>query len=157
MLQYQRLPLSSGQARAALIIHDLTRQRQLEEELALQRTALPGAAAPHEKQPSDARQPSPGPGLWVRPEVPPVQTALLDTANRLGSLAATLDGIVQVSPGEGLPPSDSGARSAGTCSRPSCPPPAVSPSTWAARTVIVSADCASSVALVVNERWCRTP
>ena len=33
VLQYQRLPLSSGQARAALIIHDLTRQRQLEEEL----------------------------------------------------------------------------------------------------------------------------
>ena len=30
-------------------------------------------------------------------ESPPVQTALLDTANRLLSLAATLDGIVQVS------------------------------------------------------------
>ena len=34
VLQYQRLPLSSGQARAALIIHDLTRQRQLELSLA---------------------------------------------------------------------------------------------------------------------------
>ena len=63
VLQYQRLPLSSGQARAALIIHDLTRQRQLEEELALQRTALQELRHRMKNQPSDARQPHPEPGL----------------------------------------------------------------------------------------------
>ena len=150
VLQYQRLPLSSGQARAALIIHDLTRQRQLEEELALQRTALqelrhrmkntfrcsptsPGAGAVIRPSPHRCRPP-----FWIRPTGcspwPPRWTASYR------------------SPGEkGLPPSDSGADPAGTCSRPLLPSARRVTIHVGGEDVIVSADCASSVALVVNE------
>ena len=96
VLQYQRLPLSSGQARAALIIHDLTRQRQLEEELALQRTALQELRHRMKNNLQMLANLTRSRGCDPA-ESPPVQTALLDTANRLLSLAATLDGIVQVS------------------------------------------------------------
>ena len=61
VLQYQRLPLSSGQARAALIIHDPPAAAGGGAGPAADGTS--GAAAPHEKQPSDARQPHPEPGL----------------------------------------------------------------------------------------------
>mgnify|MGYP002599128056 CR=1 FL=1 len=94
VLQYQRLPLSSGQARAALIIHDLTRQRQLEEELALQRTALQELRHRMKNNLQMLANLTRSRGCDPA-ESPPVQTALLDTANRLLSLAATLDGIVQ--------------------------------------------------------------
>ena len=61
VLQYQRLPLSSGQARAALIIHDLTRQRQLEE--AAFRLGGGGFLAPCQRvEDFLAHRPSTGPG-----------------------------------------------------------------------------------------------
>ena len=154
VLQYQRLPLSSGQARAALIIHDLTRQRQLEEELALQRTALqelrhrmkttfrcsptsPGAGVVIRPSPRRCRPP-----FWIRPTGcspwPPRWTASYR------------------SPGRRSPSFRFWSRSAGTCSRPSCPPPAVSPSTWAARTSLCPRTAPPRWPWW-STSWCRTP
>ena len=149
VLQYQRLPLSSGQARAALIIHDLTRQRQLEEELALQRTALQELRHRMKNNLQMLANLTRSRGCDPA-ESPPVQTALLDTANRLLSLAATLDGIVQVSREKVSllqilehPPVHAPDSSA---LRPPCHHPRGRRGRHS-----VSADCASSVALVVNE------
>ena len=149
VLQYQRLPLSSGQARAALIIHDLTRQRQLEEELALQRTALQELR--HRMKNTLQMLANLTRSRGCDPaESPPVQTALLDTANRLLSLAATLDGIVQVSREKVslLQILEQIRRYMLQTLLPSARRVTIH---VGGEDVIVSADCASSVALVVNE------
>ena len=75
---------------------DAVRQRQLEEELALQRTALQELRHRMKNNLQMLANLTRSRGCDPA-ESPPVQTALLDTANRLLSLAATLDGIVQVS------------------------------------------------------------
>ena len=149
VLQYQRLPLSSGQARAALIIHDLTRQRQLEEELALQRTALQELRHRMKNNLQMLANLTRSRGCDPT-ESPPVQTALLDTANRLLSLAATLDGIVQVSREKVslLQILEQIRRYMLQTLLPSARRVTIH---VGGEDVIVSADCASSVALVVNE------
>ena len=149
VLQYQRLPLSSGQARAALIIHDLTRQRQLEEELALQRTALQELRHRMKNNLQMLANLTRSRGCDPA-ESPPVQTALLDTANRLLSLAATLDGIVQVSREKVslLQILEQIRRYMLQTLLPSARRVTIH---VGGEDVIVSADCASSVALVVNE------
>ena len=145
----QRLPLSSGQARAALIIHDLTRQRQLEEELALQRTALQELRHRMKNNLQMLANLTRSRGCDPA-ESPPVQTALLDTANRLLSLAATLDGIVQVSREKVslLQILEQIRRYMLQTLLPSARRVTIH---VGGEDVIVSADCASSVALVVNE------
>ena len=143
------LPLSSGQARAALIIHDLTRQRQLEEELALQRTALQELRHRMKNNLQMLANLTRSRGCDPA-ESPPVQTALLDTANRLLSLAATLDGIVQVSREKVslLQILEQIRRYMLQTLLPSARRVTIH---VGGEDVIVSADCASSVALVVNE------
>ena len=69
---------------------------RLEEELALQRTALQELRHRMKNNLQMLANLTRSRGCDPA-ESPPVQTALLDTANRLLSLAATLDGIVQVS------------------------------------------------------------
>ena len=134
---------------AALIIHDLTRQRQLEEELALQRTALQELRHRMKNNLQMLANLTRSRGCDPA-ESPPVQTALLDTANRLLSLAATLDGIVQVSREKVslLQILEQIRRYMLQTLLPSARRVTIH---VGGEDVIVSADCASSVALVVNE------
>ena len=131
------------------IIHDLTRQRQLEEELALQRTALQELRHRMKNNLQMLANLTRSRGCDPA-ESPPVQTALLDTANRLLSLAATLDGIVQVSREKVslLQILEQIRRYMLQTLLPSARRVTIH---VGGEDVIVSADCASSVALVVNE------
>ena len=89
---FSRAAESLGYSQSAVTVQI----RQLEEELALQRTALQELR--HRMKNNLQMLATLTRSRGCDPaESPPVQTALLDTANRLLSLAATLDGIVQVS------------------------------------------------------------
>lgn len=96
-LQYRRAAVSTGTARSALIIRDITGQRQLEQELSFQKTAL--RELRHRMKNSLQMMANLTRSRGYEASDPAdVQTALLDTASRLLSLTATLDGVVQVSP-----------------------------------------------------------
>ena len=96
VLQYRTVPVPSGKAKTALIIHDMTGQRKLEQELAFQRTAL-RELRHRTKNNLQMIANLTRSRSYEADDPAAVQTALLDTANRLLSLTATLDGIVQVS------------------------------------------------------------
>lgn len=148
-LQYRKLTLSSGKARTALIIRDLTEQRQLEQALFFQKTAL--RELRHRMKNSLQMMAhltrSRGYDLAGSPEG---QTALLDTANRLLSLTATLDGVVQVSPEKVSLLQVLEQVRKYTFQTLLTPARNVSIRVWG-QDAEVSADCAASVALVVNE------
>ena len=121
----------------------------LEEELALQRTALQELRHRMKNNLQMLANLTRSRGCDPA-ESPPVQTALLDTANRLLSLAATLDGIVQVSREKVslLQILEQIRRYMLQTLLPSARRVTIH---VGGEDVIVSADCASSVALVVNE------
>jgi len=122
---------------------------RLEEELALQRTALQELRHRMKNNLQMLANLTRSRGCDPA-ESPPVQTALLDTANRLLSLAATLDGIVQVSREKVslLQILEQIRRYMLQTLLPSARRVTIH---VGGEDVIVSADCASSVALVVNE------
>lgn len=148
-LQYRKVPVPHGKAQVALIIRDLTEQRKAEQELFFQKMALRELRHRMKNSlqmiASIARSRS-----FEVDGLGTAQTALLDMANRVLSITTTLDGIVQVSlekvsllqvleqirrytlqtlltPARGIAIQIQG------------------------EDVEVSADCATSVALVVNE------
>ncbi len=96
VLRHRKIPVSSGKANAALIIRDMTGQRQLEQELAFQKMALRELRHRMKNNLQMIASLTRNRSYEVSDPVA-VQSALLDTANRLLSLTATLDGVVQVS------------------------------------------------------------
>lgn len=148
-LQYRRVAVTSGTARWALIIRDLTGKRQLEQELAFQKTAL--RELRHRMKNSlqmianITRNRS-----YETNDPTAIQTALLDTANRLLSLTATLDGVVQVSPEKVSLLQVLEQVRKYTFQTLLTPARSITIRVWG-QDVAVSADCAASVALVVNE------
>lgn len=95
-LQYRKIPVSAGGARAALIIRDVTDQRRLEQELSFQKMAL--RELRHRMKNNLQMMADLARSRSYEVSGPDtMQTALLDTASRLLSITATLDGIVQVS------------------------------------------------------------
>lgn len=148
-LQYRRVAASGGTARWALIIRDLTGQRRLEQELAFQKTAL--RELRHRMKNSlqmianITRNRS-----YETSDPTAIQTALLDTANRLLSLTATLDGVVQVSPEKVSLLQVLEQVRKYTFQTLLTPARSITIRVWG-QDVAVSADCAASVALVVNE------
>lgn len=95
-LQYQKITVSTGKAHSALIIRDMTERRRLEEELSFQKMAL--RELRHRMKNSLQMIASLTRSRAFEATDPAsAQTALLDTANRLLSITATLDNIVQIS------------------------------------------------------------
>lgn len=148
-LQYRKTEVSAGRARTALIIRDLTEQRRLEQELAFQKTAL--RELRHRMKNSLQMMASLTRSRGYEASDPAdVQTALLDTANRLLSLTATLDGVVQVSPEKVSLLQVLEQVRKYTLQTLLTPARSITIRVWG-QDAEVSADCAASVALVVNE------
>lgn len=95
-LQYRKIPVSEGGAQAALIIRDVTDQRRVEQELSFQKMALRELRHRMKNNLQMMADLTRSRSYEVN-DPSAVQTALLDTASRLLSITATLDGIVQVS------------------------------------------------------------
>ncbi|NCB63655.1 MAG: histidine kinase [Clostridia bacterium] len=95
-LQYQKVTVSAGKAHSALIIRDMTERRRLEEELSFQKMALRELRHRMKNSLQMIASLTRSRGYEVG-DPASAQTALLDTANRLLSITATLDGIVQIS------------------------------------------------------------
>lgn len=148
-LQYRKTAISAGRARAALIIRDLTEQRRLEQELSFQKTAL--RELRHRMKNSLQMMANLTRSRGYEAADPAdVQTALLDTANRLLSLTATLDGVVQVSPEKVSLLQVLEQVRKYTLQTLLTPARSITIRVWG-QDAEVSADCAASVALVVNE------
>ena len=148
-LQYRRAAVSTGTARSALIIRDITGQRQLEQELSFQKTAL--RELRHRMKNSLQMMANLTRSRGYEASDPAdVQTALLDTASRLLSLTATLDGVVQVSPEKVSLLQVLEQVRKYTLQTLLTPARSITIRVWG-QDAEVSADCAASVALVVNE------
>lgn len=148
-LQYRRVNISGDTPRSALIIRDLTGQRRLEQELAFQKTAL--RELRHRMKNSLQMIASLTRNRSYETTDPAaIQTALLDTANRLLSLTATLDGVVQVSPEKVSLLQVLEQVRKYTFQTLMTPARSITIRVWG-QDVEVSADCATSVALVLNE------
>ena len=148
-LQYRKVAVTGERAKTALIIRDLTEQRRLEQELAFQRTAL--RELRHRMKNSLQMMASLTRSRGYEAVEPSdAQTALLDTANRLLSLTATLDGVVQVSPEKVSLLQVLEQVRKYTFQTLLTPARSVAIRVWG-QDAEVSAGCAASVALVVNE------
>lgn len=95
-LRYRRVAVPNGRARSALVIRDLTEQRHLEAELALQRMALRELRHRMKNSLQMIANLTRSRG-YETSDPDAAQMVLLDTANRLLSITATLDGMVQIS------------------------------------------------------------
>lgn len=96
-LLYRKIPVSGGRAAQALILWDITEQRRLEQELAFQKTALRELRHRMKNSLQMLANLIRARGYEVESRAE-VQSSLMDTANRLLSLTATLDGMTQASP-----------------------------------------------------------
>lgn len=96
-LQYRKIPISEGRAAEAMILRDITEQRRLEQELAFQKTALRELRHRMKNSLQMMAKLIRARSYEVKNQAD-VQSSLMDTANRLLSLTATLDGLAQVSP-----------------------------------------------------------
>ncbi len=148
-LRYRGIAILRGRARSALIIRDLTEQRRLEEELALQRMALRELRHRMKNSLQMISSLTRSRGYEVS-DPDSAQTVLLDTANRLLSITATLDGMVQVSLEKVSLLQVLEQVRKYTLQTLLTPAKSVALRV-SGEDVEVSADCATSVALVVNE------
>ena len=145
----RRVPISRGSAKTALLLRDITARRRLEQELAFQQTAL--RELRHRMKNSLqmlaglARSRS-----YETADPAGAQTALRDMAGRLLSLTATLDGVVQLSPEKVSLLQVLERVRKYTLQTLLTPARDIVIRVWGEEAA-VSADCAASVALVVNE------
>ncbi len=95
-LQYRKVSIDKGRAEAALIIRDITAQRQAQQELSLQKMALRELRHRMKNSLQMIANMTRSRGFEVS-DPNGAQTALLDMVNRLLSITATLDGMVQTS------------------------------------------------------------
>lgn len=148
-LRYRKVPVVHGKAKFALIIRDITEQRRLEQELSFQKMAL--RELRHRIKNSLQMIASIACSKsYEASELGAAQTALLDMANRVLSITATLDGIVQVSPEKVSLLQVLEQIRKYTLQTLLTPARDISIQIQG-EDVEVSADCATSVALVVNE------
>lgn len=96
-LQYRKLSLTDGKAAEVLIMRDITEQRRLEQELNFQKTALRELRHRMKNSLQMMANLIRARGYEVE-SLTEAQSGMMDAANRLLSLTATLDGPVQASP-----------------------------------------------------------
>lgn len=97
-LEYRKVEVFQGKARSALILRDLTEQEKLKQELSFQKIALREQRHRMKNNLQMIANLTRSRGYEIS-DLEAAQMALLDTANRLLSITAALDGMVQV-PGE---------------------------------------------------------
>ena len=148
-LQYRKVPVAHGKAQVALIIRDVTEQRKAEQELSFQKMALRELRHRIKNSLQMIASITRSRSFEVS-GLGAAQTALLDMANRVLSITATLDGIVQVSPEKVSLLQVLEQIRRYTLQTLLTPARGIAIQIQG-EDVEVSADCATSVALVVNE------